>query len=72
VAPFKSEEGKIFEDWPAIGEILIDKRGDRRLTVTEIRPKDHCGRNVVGTLDDGRTYSCNGPKLVHFWERLDR
>jgi len=66
---FKSEKDKPFEDWPNIGEILIDRRGDRRLTVSEIHRTSALGRNIVGKLQNGDAYSCDVQTLLAMWER---
>ena len=69
--PFKSEKDKPFEDWPNIGEVLVDRRGSRRLTVTEIHPMSTRGRNILGTLEDGKSYSCDVATLLIQWERAN-
>ena len=69
--PFKSEKDKPFTDWPNIGEVLVDRRGERRLTVTEIQQVSTRGRNVIGTLEDGKPYSCDVPTLLVQWERAN-
>jgi hypothetical protein len=68
---FKSEKDKPFSDWPNIGEILVDSKGRRRLTVTEINIRDRHGRNVVGKLDDGQLYACDVTVLLAVWARLN-
>jgi hypothetical protein len=67
--PFKSEKDVPFSDWPSIGEVLIDKKGDRRLTVTKVNTADKLGRNVIGILHDGMPYSCDVPTLLAMWGR---
>lgn len=67
--PFKTEKDKPFEDWPNVGEVLIDQKNGRRLTVTEVSPNSRLGRNVIGTLQDGRPYACDVPILLSTWER---
>jgi len=69
--PFKSEKDKPFTDWPSVGEVLIDQKGNRKLTVKHVDPKASRGRNVVGVLDNGRDYSCDVVTLLAVWSRLN-
>lgn len=70
VINFRSEEGKPFSDWPTVGEVLRDKRGARRLTITEVNPHLGVGgRHVAGTLEDGNAYACDLPTLLIQWGR---
>jgi len=68
---FRSEKDKPFSDWPNIGETLIDARGGRKLTVTEIHTQDRRGRNIVGKLENGQPYSCDVTVLLAMWTRLN-
>lgn len=69
MSPFRSEKDRKFEDWPVVGEVLVDRRGERRLTVSDVQPRSRAGRNVVGTLQDGAPYSCDVPTLLVMWAR---
>lgn len=76
---FKTEEGKPFTDYPAIGESLIDRRhGDRVLVVESVEPLDRKGRVIRGMMSpcvDSRSahapepYACDLPTLLVMWER---
>lgn len=69
--PFKSEKDKPFSDWPSVGEVLVDRRGDRRLRVTNVDTKSRIGRHIQGVLlgDVEREYSCDVPTLLIQWDR---
>lgn len=73
--PFKSVKDEVFEDWPEIGEILVDQKyPTRKLRVTEIRKQDSLGRNVVGVISSSdyqnkRSYACDVKTLLAVWER---
>ncbi len=67
---------QVFDDWPEPDEILHDDTG-RILTVTEVRPQDPLGRNVVGKLTDGErcltaSYSCDALVLMGLWRRSEK
>ena len=69
--PCDHPEGR-FSDWPSISEELVDLRGKRTLLVTEVKPDDQLGRNVVGMMSDAagmHLYSCSVETLLAIWKR---
>ena len=66
---FVTEKEKPFNDWPTVGESLVDDSG-RVLVVSEVRPGDRRGRNVIGEITGGGGYSCDILVLIAIWRRV--